>query len=504
MTIDRVKFQDIVASQLPSFVQDDFPLLSEFLEQYYVSQETQGATLDLLQNIDKYVDVDKITNLTSSTVLQSDIDSVDEDIVVGVNGNFTEGFPERNGLIRINNELIMYETKNDTTFLNCQRGFSGITSYTSEVPDRLTFQDSTIPDAHLKGAVVENMNVLFLQEFFKKLKRQISPGFGNRKLQVNQKNFIINSDSFYKSKGTDSSFKILFKALFGETVDIIRPSQFLFRPSDANYSVTQDIVVKSDVGDPLELKNLTLFQKSTGARGTVTNVSQVQYGDGNYYQLSIDSGYERDINTVGTIYGSFQPNPKTKIITQVAAGSSVIDVDSTISFPKSGELEILDIDNNLVSVAYTGKTVNQFLNVSGVSNTLVTKTDVRLDDYSYAYVGIGTDEEIRVKITSTLKNLKVDQGNYFYNKNDTVQIKSLGIEDDSTVSSKWLNNTKSFYKVNSVSLTDALENKYSVKTYDAHHLRPGYGVLMTDNAGNSISANVTEVTFHQSNITTDC
>lgn len=494
MTIDRVKFQDIVASQLPSFVQDDFPLLSEFLEQYYVSQETQGATLDLLQNIDKYVDVDKITNLTSSTVLQSDIDSVDEDIVVGVNGNFTEGFPERNGLIRINNELIMYETKNDTTFLNCQRGFSGITSYTSEVPDRLTFQDSTIPDAHLKGAVVENMNVLFLQEFFKKLKRQISPGFGNRKLQVNQKNFIINSDSFYKSKGTDSSFKILFKALFGETVDIIRPSQFLFRPSDANYSVTQDIVVKSDVGDPLELKNLTLFQKSTGARGTVTNVSQVQYGDGNYYQLSIDSGYERDINTVGTIYGSFQPNPKTKIITQVAAGSSVIDVDSTISFPKSGELEILDIDNNLVSVAYTGKTVNQFLNVSGVSNTLVTKTDVRLNDYSYAYVGIGTDEEIRVKITSTLKNLKVDQGNYFYNKNDTVQIKSLGIEDDSIASSKWLNNTKSFYKVNSVSLTDALENKYSVKTYDAHHLRPGYSVLMTDNAGNSISANVTEVT----------
>ena len=72
MTIDRVKFQDIVASQLPSFVQDDFPLLSEFLEQYYVSQETQGATLDLLQNIDKYVDVDNITTLASSTVLQSD------------------------------------------------------------------------------------------------------------------------------------------------------------------------------------------------------------------------------------------------------------------------------------------------------------------------------------------------------------------------------------------------------------------------------------------------
>ena len=47
MTIDRVNFQAIVASQLPSFVREDFPLLSNFLEQYYVSQEIEGATLDL-------------------------------------------------------------------------------------------------------------------------------------------------------------------------------------------------------------------------------------------------------------------------------------------------------------------------------------------------------------------------------------------------------------------------------------------------------------------------
>lgn len=68
MSIDRVKFQDTVASQLPSFIREDFPLLSEFLEQYYVSQETQGATLDLLQNIDKYVNIDNLTNLVSTVL----------------------------------------------------------------------------------------------------------------------------------------------------------------------------------------------------------------------------------------------------------------------------------------------------------------------------------------------------------------------------------------------------------------------------------------------------
>lgn len=490
MTIDRVKFQDTVASQLPSFIREDFPLLSEFLEQYYVSQETQGATLDLLQNIDKYVNVDNLTNLVSNTELRSDINSVDTDIVV----ESTDGFVDRNGLIKIGDEIIMYETKTITTFQNCQRGFSGTSSYTSSVPDRLTFERSTVPDDHSSGDIVHNLNVLFLQEFFKKLKSQISPGFGNRDLKTNQKNFIINSDSFYKTKGTDLSYKILFKALFGENVDIIRPSQFLFRPSDSIYSVTQDIVVKKDVGDPLELQSLTLFQDSTGARGTVTRAAQVQYGNGDYYQLSIDYGYDRDINTDGSLYGSFQSNPKTKILTQVAAGSTFIDVDSTLSFPVSGKLEVIDINGNEVEINYSGKNLNQFLNVDPVSSVLDEKTDVRLDGYAYAYVGIGTDEEIRVKITSTLKELKVKSNNYLYEKNDTVQIQSLGIEDDSINSSEWLNNTKSYYDVSSVEITDVLENKYSISTYDIHHMSPGYNILLSNNLGNTITAVVTKVT----------
>ena len=55
MAIDRIQFQDIVASQLPSYVQEDFPLLGEFLEQYYVSQEIEGGTYDLIQNIAHFV-----------------------------------------------------------------------------------------------------------------------------------------------------------------------------------------------------------------------------------------------------------------------------------------------------------------------------------------------------------------------------------------------------------------------------------------------------------------
>ena len=38
---------------------------------------------------------------------------------------------------------------------------------------------------------------------------------------------------FRSTKGTEESYKILFRALYGEEVNIIKPAEFLIRPSDA-------------------------------------------------------------------------------------------------------------------------------------------------------------------------------------------------------------------------------------------------------------------------------
>ena len=65
MSVDRVKFQDIVESQLPRYVREEFPLLSEFLKQYYISQEVKGGTFDLVQNIDQYTKLDEIFNISN-------------------------------------------------------------------------------------------------------------------------------------------------------------------------------------------------------------------------------------------------------------------------------------------------------------------------------------------------------------------------------------------------------------------------------------------------------
>jgi len=496
MAVDRVKFQDIVASQLPDYVKEDFPLLTDFLQQYYASQEFESGTYDLIQNLDQYVKVDELSRLTTSTVLLNDISYTDTTIATSANGNFTEGFPETNGLIKIDDEIITYEYKTDSSFVNCTRGFSGVTSYVgTNTPDELVFT-STEANIHKSGATISNLNILFLQEFFKKLKYQVTPGFTERQLYsgLDQRNFVFNADSFYKSKGTDQSFEILFRALYGEDVDVIKPAEYLLRPSNADYKITQDLVVEQILGDPLQLQNLTLFQDSTGARGSVTNVEQIQYDQGQYYQISIDYGYQRDIDVTGTVYSSFKPNSQTKILTGVSAGSSIIDVDSTVGFAATGNLIAKDADGDDVLIQYLDKNDNQFLSVSGVTTSLTKTTDIRFDDYSYAYVGINTSEQIQVRISSTLKDIKFDGSPYYYKKGDTIQLQSIGIEDYKEQSKNWFFNVKTNWEAASVSVIDATENSYEINTYDPHFLKVGYDILLTDvTDGSNYSGSVSVV-----------
>jgi len=474
MTVDRVKFQQIVESQLPRYVREDFPLLGDFLKQYYISQEFESGPIDILDNIDQYVKVDKLCDVVDSTVLTRSINQVEDTIDVFS----TEGFSENNGIIQINNEIVFYQTKTETSFVDCSRGFSGVTTYiTPGTPDELTFSTS-IADTHLIGANVKNLNVLFLKQFLTKLKRQVTPGFSDRNFYpgLNQRNFILNSDSFYKSKGTEQSYEILFRALYGEDVELIRPSKFLLTPSNADYKVTKDFVVEQLEGDPLELKNLTIYQELTGARGSVTNVQQIPYENFQYYQISIDSGYDRDDDVSGSIFGEFKANPLTKILNNVSVGSTIIDVDSTIGFPEFGTLSVLDIDNNEVSIAYSGKTSNQFFNTSGVTNKVLKKEDITLDTYSYAYVGITTEKQIKVRFTSTIQDFIPNGPNFYYRKNDTVELQSLGYESETKKSNNYVLNVKTYWDVVDTNVIDADAFVYEFKFLKDHFLREGYQV----------------------------
>jgi hypothetical protein len=211
-----------------------------------------------------------------------------------------------------------------SSFTGCIRGFSGIDSYKSQNhPDQLLFSESESTN-HSTGDIIFNLSSLFLKEFLSKIKYQLTPGFESRTLDkgLNQSLFIKQSKDFYSSKGTDESFEILFRSLYGESVSIIKPKEYLFRPSDAHYQITTDLVVESIEGDPENLRNSTLFQDEyfgfTKAYAPITKVEKIvsKTDIGSYYKLSIDSGYNRDIITDGALYGEFKVHSQTKAIGQ--------------------------------------------------------------------------------------------------------------------------------------------------------------------------------------------
>ena len=519
MTETRIKFSNIVQNQLPSYVREDFPLVSEFLSQYYISQEFKGAPVDLIQNIDKYIKIDEQANQIESAILSSDVSINDDVINVEFNptiSNGTYGFPDSYGLIQIDNEIITYTGKTDSSFTGCIRGFSGTTSYDKQNhPDELVFSKSEVAE-HASGSTITNLSSLFLKEFLLKSKYQLTPGFENRTFSadLNQSLFIKQAKDFYRSKGTDESFRILFKVLYGENVSIIRPRDFLFRPSDAHYDVTKDLVVESISGDPLNLENSTLIQNAYGnitkSYAPIAKVEKIISGVGNtYYKLSLDAGYDRDINVDGAIYGNFSIHPKTKLIGQVSAGTTVLSVDSTVGFPQSGELSVTYNDGSLGIVSYSSKSLTQFFDCSNLTAIILDGSNIGINTYAYGdfirevrdindqVIGV-TTERIEVKINSVLENLDIVDDTYYYTKDDTAEIKTLGVNLKDAVSNNWSFNLATSYDVASFNRLDSSDNTYRLITTNDHIFKIGDKLKVISESGVEKTSSIIDITSSKS------
>ena len=500
MSEKRIQFNNIVQNQLPTYVRSDFPLISEFLRQYYIAQEYQGAPIDLIQNIDKYVKLDNITNLSYSAKLASNIDFDDTVITVDATESYTgtNQFPDSYGLLKIGNEIITYTGKTDFSFTGCIRGFSGVESYRGEInPEELVFR-STEASSHESGAEIINLSCLFLKEFLSKIKIQLIPGLENREFtkNLNENIFIKNAKDFYLSKGTDRGFEVLFKALYNEDVKIIRPSEFLTTPSNAQYKVTDNLIVEPIDGNPNDLKNRTLYQGSYGkninyAYAPITDVEEVRVGVGEtYYNLKLDAGYNRDIGVRGAIYGEFSVYPKTQVIDRVSSGSTVITVDSTVGFDCPGELYLTYDDESIGIVSYTSKSLNQFFNCTNVSGNILDKSVVGINTFAYASFD---DQEIRVRINSVLNKINFSDNSRYYESGDVAQIKTLGVSIDVPLAKNWFYNVSPIYKVNNIILVDSSDNTYRVNLNVDHYFKLGDVGTITSNDGISKSSSIIDI-----------
>ena len=93
MAQHRVQLNQIVKDQLPTYVKDESPLVGDFLSAYYQGQEYQGGPIDIINNLDTYIQLNKSGSLVGFTTLMNPVGLFDSEISV----KSTAGFPDRYG-----------------------------------------------------------------------------------------------------------------------------------------------------------------------------------------------------------------------------------------------------------------------------------------------------------------------------------------------------------------------------------------------------------------------
>ena len=140
----RIKVSQIIENQIPEFILSENQYFTDFLKQYYISQEYQGSPLDISENLDQYLKLDNLVPdvISQDYYLELDVFELDNQIFV----NSTSGFPNSYGLLKVNNEIITYTGITTNSFTGCIRGFSGIESFeqdknhhTGKHPDQRAF-----------------------------------------------------------------------------------------------------------------------------------------------------------------------------------------------------------------------------------------------------------------------------------------------------------------------------------------------------------------------------
>jgi|694.fasta_scaffold02948_8 hypothetical protein len=359
------------------------------------------------------------------------------------------------------------------TFTGCIRGFSGVDNLQkTNRKDVLSFI-STKAASHNKKSRVQNLSSLFAREFYKKIKSTYATDFEGVDFnsEIDKINFIRQIKDFYLSKGTEESFKILFRVLFGVESQIIKPQDYLFKPSDADYTKSYKIVVQHanklyrnrgagelvNVPDVKDVEGSTLVQTSPRVSASISNVSEFRYNDESYYILSVPTD-----QTVGR----FTISSRTRLTADVPASSSSLTVDSTLGFPSSGTLVL----NGYETVRYTSKTFNQFLGLSSFARNYSYGDDVILQSSVYAYSSVEPDVKIDLIITGVLSKLDIPSDHRLLRSGDVIRAGAQGIvkqESDEKFNS-WIFNPSVNFEIKSITST-LVAGSFQIETKTKHN-----------------------------------
>lgn len=356
----------LIDKQLPNFISNEYPMFSAFLQKYYEHLELSGNPLDIINNLLQYRDVDtynidilrESTNLVEITTSQNQVD---------IHVENTSSFPEKNGYIRIKDEIIFYSSKTDTAFINCYRNVSGTTRI-GDLYEKSEFKN--VPYAEVgvgsenypEGTIVSNISNLFLYALVKNFESEYLGTFPEKALkqQINKSLLIKNIKKFYSTKGTDQSIKFIFNSIVAKEPSdiptIYYPKDSVYKSSSGEWISNYGLKVKIFSDDAQNIVGQKIVQNpeysKKYASAIVENIRDI--GDG-FYELILDAS---------SVVGEFSILSKTKLSKDLLPTDSYVNVVSTSGWEDIGSVMI---DGDIIT--FSSKNVRQFKIDTRSSNT---------------------------------------------------------------------------------------------------------------------------------------
>ena len=435
----NTQISSLIEDQLPGFITAEYENFTKVLEGYYEQLESAGQPLDIIANITNYRDVDyyeKHLLKERSTLVAAISDTVNQ--VILQDGT---SFPERNGYIKIDDEILFYKERDGNTLTEVSRGVSGNTKlgdlYTDDV------YSSSVAVEHSAGVNVDNLSHLFLYALTKAFEKEYLDSFPEAYLKddVDKRTLIKNIGSFYKVKGNDKSIRFIFNTLISKSADDVPTT---YNPKDNTLKVST-----SDWDSTYALQAVVL----SGDVNWLLGEEIIQQADKNLPNLPYASAVVENVVQIGTglfnliispssMNGEFvipQQTTLDKVVSATNNQGDLITVDSTFGW-KDNEGTIVI---NGEKIRYSSKSARQFTIEERGTITQAHGVGDKVYNYSTALAET-PNGFVSLLIYGILTRLDIDKVEPYSRAGDRVQVTNSGFEsrdpvlyDESAQNYRW-------------------------------------------------------------------
>lgn len=225
-----------------------------------------------------------------------------------------------------------------------------------------------------------------LDQFVSYFKNEFLPRIPEKTL-ADKRKILKNIKQFYRARGTEKSFKFLFRILFDSDVDFYYPGRDMLRASDGKWIQDKTIKIIPEPGtNPYDFEGRTVRGLTSGASSVIEVVRGKQLMDGLFvYELLLNRASLRGEFVPGEQIADFQLNNQGNLLANVQYLVTGIEIDNAgDGYFVGEEITITSVDNQGIEARASVLAINptDFTDPENPSGEI---TKILIEDYGAGY-----------------------------------------------------------------------------------------------------------------------